>query len=138
MTEAGSFNRSDVSSKVVLGVDDAPENLKLLGAAVRAGGYNFLSAPGGSECLSLLTRIEPRLILLDIMIPDMDGFETCRHIRARPALRHTPVVFLTARKTADDVKSCLAVGGNDFIVKPFDVAKLLERVRHWTARRIAA
>jgi CheY-like chemotaxis protein len=86
----------------------------------------------------LLTRIEPKLILLDIEMPELDGFETCSQIRSKPNLRNTPVVFLTARKSADDVKNCLAVGGNDFIVKPFDLAKLLDRIRHWTGRRIAA
>ena len=126
------------SSKIVLGVDDAPENLKLLQAAVRSGGYNFLSADSGHECLSLIARIQPTLILLDIEMPELDGFETCRRIRAMPNLRHVPVVFLTARRTQEDVKKCLAVGGNDFITKPFNLVKLLDRIRHWMGRRITA
>jgi CheY-like chemotaxis protein len=68
----------------------------------------------------------------------MNGFETCRQIRAIPELRAIPIAFLTASKTAEDVRRCLAVGGNDFIVKPFDLAKLLDRIRHWTSTRITA
>jgi CheY-like chemotaxis protein len=133
-----SLNSSAPSSKIVLGVDDAPENLLLLQGAVKAGGYTFMSAVSGSECLTLLTRVVPRLILLDIQMPVMNGFETCRQIRAIPELRSIPIAFLTASKTAEDVRRCLAVGGNDFIVKPFDLAKLLDRIRHWTSTRITA
>ena len=132
------LNPTDPSSKIVLGVDDAPENLMLLQAAVRAGGYSFMGAESGSKCLSLLNRFQPRLILLDIEMPEMDGFEACRQIRAIPAWRHIPVAFLTARKAAEDVKRCIEVGGNDFIVKPFDVTKLIERVKYWSARRAPA
>jgi len=132
------MNSSGSGSNILLGVDDAPENLFLLQSAVKAGGYTFVGARSGSECLTMLHRVVPRLILLDIEMPTMDGFETCRRIRALPEVSHVPIAFLTARKTAEDVKECLDVGGNDFIVKPFDMAKLLERNRHWTARRVGA
>jgi two-component system sensor histidine kinase/response regulator len=134
--EGTSVNSSGPGTKVVLGVDDAAENLFLLQSAVKAGGYTFMGARSGAECLSLLTRVVPRLILLDIEMPNMDGFETCRQIRAIPELRQIPIAFLTARKTSDDVKKCLEAGGNDFIIKPFDMMKLLDRVKHWTSRRI--
>jgi CheY-like chemotaxis protein len=132
-----SLNPTEASSKIVLGVDDAPENLFLLQSAVKAGGYTFVGAKSGAECLSLLHRIMPRLILLDIEMPMMDGFAVCRQIRASREFQHIPIAFLTARKTSEDVKRCLEVGGNDFIVKPFDLAKLLDRIKHWTAKRIA-
>ncbi|HUB98063.1 MAG TPA: response regulator [Stellaceae bacterium] len=130
------MSRSSPNSKIVVGVDDAPENLALLEAAVRAGGFNFIGASSGLECLSLLARIEPRLVLVDIEMPDMNGFEVCRRIRLSPEMRHVPVAFLTARRTAEDVRNGMQVGGNDFIVKPFDVIKLLERIRHWTSRKL--
>ncbi len=129
------INSSGNSSKVILGVDDAPENLILLKGAVTAGGYSFVGAKSGIECLSLLVRVVPRLILLDIEMPEMDGFEVCRRIRMDGNLRSVPVAFLTARKTAEDVRTGMDVGGNDFIIKPFDVLKLLERIRHWTSYR---
>jgi CheY-like chemotaxis protein len=136
MTSALSVNGSGPSSKIVLGVDDAPENVLLLQAVVKSGGYTFVAAKNGAECLTLIHRIIPRLILLDIQMPDMDGFETCRRLRANPTLRHIPIAFLTALKSAADVTTGLAAGGNDFIVKPFDPAKLLARVKHWTGRSV--
>ena len=69
-------------------------------------------------------------------MPDMDGFEVCRRLRAVPEGRVIPVAFLTALKTRDDVRAGIAAGGNDFILKPIDRAKLLERVSVWSNRRI--
>jgi two-component system OmpR family response regulator len=126
------------STKIVLGVDDVPQNLMVLEAVLGAAGYTFLAVGSGRECLTMLTRVAPRLILLDIQMPEMDGLETCRRIRAILALAHVPIAFLTASKSAEDVRAGLASGGNDFIVKPFDIKKLLLRVEHWTTRRIAA
>lgn len=125
-------------NKIVLGVDDQPENLIVLEAVLEAAGYGFMAAASGAECLSLAARCAPRLILLDIQMPEMDGFETCRRLRGMGALRATPIAFLTARKLADDVKIGLAAGGNDFILKPFDQQRLLARVDHWTRRTVAA
>jgi DNA-binding response OmpR family regulator len=129
------INASGNGSKVILGVDDAPENLILLKGAVIHGGYSFVGAKNGIDALSLLVRMVPRLILLDIEMPGLDGFEVCRRIRANTSLGNVPVAFLTARKTAEDVRTGMDVGGNDFIIKPFDVDKLLERIRHWTSYR---
>lgn len=125
------------STKIVLGVDDVPQNLLLLEGVLGAAGYTFLSVASGRECLTMLTRVVPRLILLDIQMPEMDGFETCRRIRAIRELAAVPIAFLTASKSPEDVRAGLASGGNDFIVKPFDIQKLLLRVEHWTTRRIA-
>ena len=124
------------SGKVVIGVDDQPENLAMLKAIVEARGDIFFRATGGLECLSLAARTSPRLILLDIQMPGMDGFETCRHLRSNWALRPIPVAFLTSRRSVEDVKKGIAAGGNDFISKPFDVEKLAGRIDYWTSRRI--
>jgi CheY-like chemotaxis protein len=132
------MNGSGSSSKIVLGVDDAPESLLFLRAVVKSGGYTFFAGTNGAECLTLIHRLIPRLILLDIQMPDLDGFETCRRLRANPTLRQIPIVFLTALKSATDVTTGLAAGGNDFIIKPFDPAKLLERVRHWSGRSVGS
>ncbi|HLG87923.1 MAG TPA: response regulator [Alphaproteobacteria bacterium] len=131
-----SLNAASTASKVVIGVDDAPENLFMLQATLKQAGYSFLGAKSGLECLTLVSRVIPRLILLDVEMPELDGFETCRKLRANPELRHVPIAFLTARKTPADVNAGLAAGGNDFIVKPFDQVKLLDRVRHWTTRSV--
>jgi DNA-binding response OmpR family regulator len=75
---------------------------------------------------------------LDVEMPHLNGFDTCARLRTNMALRNTPIVFLTARQTAEDVQRCIAVGGNDFVIKPFDVEKLAARVDFWTNRRLQA
>jgi two-component system OmpR family response regulator len=128
------LNPTDAKSKIVLGVDDAPDNLSLLKLAVESAGYTFVGARSGVECLPLIGKMMPKFILLDIEMQNMDGFETCRRIRRLPGAGGIPVAFLTARKTAEDVKIGVAAGGNDFIVKPYDVVKLIERVNYWVNR----
>jgi len=118
----------------VLAADDQPENLLLLEQLIDSQGFTFFGARGGAECLALAERVKPRLVLLDVQMPGMDGYETCRRLRAMPALARVPVVFLTARKSSADVRAGLEAGGNDFVVKPFDPAKLIARVVHWTSR----
>jgi DNA-binding response OmpR family regulator len=123
-------------NKLIVGVDDDVENLAMLKHAIEAAGYAFIGMTNGSECVDILSQFEPRLLLLDIEMPDMNGFETCRRIRAECNLPHMPIAFLTGRKSREDVKRCLAVGGNDFIIKPFEVLTLLNRLRYWTTRRV--
>lgn len=132
MTEATEQRRH----KIVMVVDDARESVALLQGLIEHHGYSFLSAYSGLECLTLVTRVVPRLILLDVEMPRMDGFETCRRLRALRSLEHTPIVFLTASKTSEDVRAGVRAGGNDFLVKPFDAQKLLDRLDHWMNRRI--
>ena len=123
-------------NKIVMGVDDQPENLMILEALIENHGYSFFGASSGAECLSLAARVAPKLILLDVQMPEMDGFETCRRLRGMVGMQHVPVAFLTARKAPEDVRTGLGAGGNDFIVKPFDPVKLLTRVDHWMGRRV--
>jgi DNA-binding response OmpR family regulator len=82
-------------------------------------------------------RMAPRLILLDVRMQGIDGYETCRLLRNNPNLAHIPIAFLTARNTGEDVRRGMTIGGNDFIIKPFDAAKLRERINFWVNRRIA-
>lgn len=130
-----SFGQTDKKSKIVLGVDDAVDNLVLLKTAIEADGYTFIGAQSGGECLALLGKIVPRFILLDVQMPDLDGFETCRRLRRMEGLHDVPVAFVTSLKTAADVKTAIAVGGNDFIAKPYEVPLLTERTRYWTTRK---
>jgi DNA-binding response OmpR family regulator len=125
-------------AKMVLAADDQPENLMMLEALIEEQGFTFFGVGSGAECLSLAQRVSPRLILLDVQMPDMDGFETCRRLRAVFHLKHIPVAFLTARKSAADVQVGIKAGGDDFIVKPFDPARLTQRVLHWTSRQAPA
>lgn len=121
--------------KVVIGIDDQAENIMMLEALLETQGYTFFGAASGAEGLELAQRARPNLILLDIQMPTMDGYETCRRLRIMPNTRFVPIAFLTARKASEDVRAGLAAGGNDFIVKPFNAEKLLARVEHWTSRK---
>lgn len=130
---------SENRNKVVIGVDDSVANLEFLKLTLVAAGYSFVGVESGSECLTLVLRVSPRLVLLDVQMPGLDGFETCRRLRALPEIRTVPIAFLTgSSKTREDVRKGMSVGGNDFIVKPFDPVQLLERVKHWVSRRVEA
>ena len=92
-------------SKVILAVDDAPENLALLRAMIEDDGYSFVGAPTGKKCLALLGRLIPSFILMDVQMPELDGFETCRRLRRMPSMAAVPVGFVTTRKTEGDVRT---------------------------------
>lgn len=123
-------------TKVVLGIDDSPDDLGLLNLILMSAGYSFVSADNPDVGCNLVLRCTPRLILLDVQMPQADGFQVCRRLRSMPETQHIPIAFLTARKTRDDVRQGLAAGGNDFIIKPFERDTLLARVHHWTTRRV--
>jgi CheY-like chemotaxis protein len=88
---------------VIVAVDDSREMLDILKSLVAGAGYRFFGASNASQCLRLVRDVEPDLILLDIQMPEVDGFELCRQIRAVEAMRNIPVAFVTARRTAQDV-----------------------------------
>ena len=112
----------------VLVVDDLPQNLRLLDAVLSPRGFTVLTASSGQAALDLLGERRPDIVLLDVMMPGLDGYETCRRIRADPATSFIPVVMVTASGDAEKVRGTEA-GADDFITKPFDQAELLARVR---------
>ena len=136
MAEPSAAPAANNRSKIIVGVDDVPESLALVDHIVSDAGYTFMGAGGAAECLALVARIVPQLILLDVEMPKMDGFDTCRLLRADGRLTHVPIAFLTARKSSEDVRKGMSVGGNDFVLKPFDRAKLIERLNYWTRHRV--
>jgi CheY-like chemotaxis protein/class 3 adenylate cyclase len=111
----------------ILVVDDTPTNVRLLDALLTPRGYTVVAVESGAEALSLLEEEHPDLILLDILMPGMDGYEVCRRVRANPVTAHLPVIMITASETRQKVKA-LEAGADDFVVKPFDKAELLARV----------
>ncbi|KPA10957.1 response regulator receiver sensor signal transduction histidine kinase [Candidatus Magnetomorum sp. HK-1] len=118
----------------VLIVDDVPINLKVLRAHLEPSGYQVLSAESGEEALVQAEK-KPDLILLDIMMPEMDGMETCRRLKANPDTADIPVIFLSALTDPESRTGALAIGGVDFIIKPFDEEELVARVKiHLTLR----
>ena len=109
-------------------VDDHRDNLDVLVGILKPQGYDIRVALNGEVALDLVGRFEPDLILLDVLMPGMDGFEVCRQLKLNPALRDTPVVFLTARTELEDVVTGFEVGGVDYITKPFREQELRMRV----------
>ncbi len=114
---------------LVLAVDDEPQNLRFLGKLVSDSGYDLAMAENGSQALNFARKDAPDLILLDIMMPDMDGYEVCEQLKNDVATRHIPVIFLTAKTAADDVVKGFEAGGVDYVTKPFNAAELLARIK---------
>ena len=100
-------------------VDDAPQNLRLLNGLLR-GNYRVSVAVSGREALELATARPPDLILLDVSMPEMDGFEVCRRLKAAPATREIPVIFVTGLTEEEGRSRGIEAGAADFIVKPID------------------
>lgn len=116
-------------SRRVLVVDDVDTNLRLVEGHLRGEGYQVLLATGGEEALRRIEQREPDLILLDVMMPGLDGFETCRRIRGNASTRHIPVILLTSLADLDHKVQGQQAGADDFVSKPFDRTELLLRVR---------
>lgn len=112
----------------ILVVDDTPHNLRLLEAVLLPRGYDVRTATSGPEALAAIAREAPDLVLLDILMPGMDGHEVCRRLRADPATAFLPVVMITASGEQEKVHS-IEAGADDFIAKPLNQAELLGRVR---------
>lgn len=124
-------------SETILIVDDTPANLGVLVETLGSAGYKLMVAEDGEEALAQTAQTQPDLILLDVMMPGIDGFETCRRFKARASTAEIPVLFMTAlHETADKVKA-FAAGGVDYITKPIEHEEALARVRtHLTLRRL--
>ena len=113
----------------ILVVDDEPQNIRLLQIRLQADGYTVLAANSGQEALELVQAEAPDLILLDIMMPGMNGFEVCQQLRAEEATQFIPVVMVTALAEQEDRIRAIEAGADDFISKPFDSHEVLARVR---------
>ena len=109
-------------------VDDNPENLRLLVDVFRSQGLKVRPVLDGAAALELVDRFPPDLILIDILMPEMDGYETCRRIKSRGTCRDVPVIFGSALKEPLDIVKALEVGGVDFVAKPFNTEELSARV----------
>ena len=115
----------------VLAVDDQPANLRLLDAVLTPRGHRVITAASGQEALALLESEDVDIVLLDIVMPEMDGHEVCRRIRSTPATEFLPVVMITASGTEQRL-AALESGADDFVTKPFDKSELLARVASLT------
>lgn len=113
----------------ILIVDDTPKNIQVLGQILSEQGYKIIVATNGLQALKAVEKKTPDLILLDINMPELDGYETCQRLKADERLEEIPVIFLTARTETEDIVKAFSVGGVDYITKPFNSSELLARVK---------
>jgi adenylate cyclase len=117
-----------MASRILL-IEDALANIQTLSAVLKEQSYQVSVATSGQQALDLLERVRPDLILLDIMMPGIDGFETCRRIKASTLWREIPIIFLTAKTETADILRGFEAGAVDYVSKPFNTPELLARVR---------
>ncbi|EYF08559.1 response regulator [Chondromyces apiculatus] len=125
------------AASLILIVDDNPVNLQLLSELLEIEGYDVASASDGEMALERVRYEPPDLILLDALMPVLDGFEVCRRLKENPATRHIPVIFLTALASADQKLRGLRLGAADYLVKPFQEEEVLLRVKNHLALVVA-
>lgn len=113
----------------ILIVDDAPENLAVLRKLMVEQGYQTFVANSGERALKIARRVHPDLILLDVMMPGTDGFETCRQLKSHASTARIPVIFMSARTGTEDVVAGFDLGAVDYISKPLRMAEVCARVR---------
>ena len=113
--------------KKILAVDDNPDNTTIIEELFYED-YDLRTAATGEEALKIAIDFQPDLILLDIILPDMDGYEVCRRLRKHSSLSHTKIIMVTAKGTLKDKVTGYEVGANDYITKPFEQESILESV----------
>lgn len=134
-----------IKQQYILVVDDNPTNLAVISQALKVGGYKVRVASDGEEALAMVERCAtlqseqalPELILLDVQMPGIDGFETCRRLQANPAAKAIPVIFMTALNDAESKVKGLSLGAVDYVTKPFEQEEVLARVKvHWRLKQL--
>lgn len=113
----------------ILIVDDTIKNLQVLGTILEKKGYQINVAQNGTQALEITQKVQPDLVLLDVMMPDLNGFEVCQQLKADESVAHIPIVFLTARTETEDLVKGFNMGAVDYVTKPFNATELLVRVR---------
>jgi light-regulated signal transduction histidine kinase (bacteriophytochrome) len=114
---------------IILLVDDNLENIELLKVILEKDGYEIVFASNGEQALEMTSKLNPKLILLDIMMPGIDGFETCQKLKENKTTREIPVIFISAKNMSEDIVKGFEVGGLDYITKPFNASEVRRRVK---------
>lgn len=121
--------QSEFAGRKVLIVDDDRLNIRILTGILKSEGYLIADADSGEKALELYSAFSPDLVLLDVMLPGINGYETCRELKRLYADNCSPIVFITAKNEADDVVEGLAAGGADYLAKPFQKKEVVARIR---------
>lgn len=129
-------NRKENAAIRILLVDDRPENLDVMLKVLEPEGYDMAVATCGDQALKVAGRFRPDLILLDVMMPEMDGYETCRRLKEDPETAPIPVIFVTARRETEAIVRGFRCGGQDYIAKPFRREEVLARVHTHVGMRL--
>ncbi|MFU8860957.1 MAG: response regulator [Cyclonatronaceae bacterium] len=122
-------NAKNMQNPLILIVDDIPRNLQVLGNILKNEGYETAVATSGKQALATIDKAKPDLILLDIMMPEMDGFEVCNEIKSNVEYKDISIIFLTGKSDADEIVKGFSLGASDYITKPFQKSELLARVK---------
>ncbi len=123
------INSKEQTPASILMVDDVPKNIQLLASILSQEGYSIFASTNGKQALESVESSPPDLILLDVNMPEMDGYETCRRLKASPQFKDIPIIFLTAKTETEDIVKGFELGAVDYVIKPFNAAELLSRVR---------
>lgn len=113
---------------LILIVDDYLQNVQVLGRILESNGFNIGIAHNGRSALKLVDEVIPDLILLDVTMPDICGYEVCKKLKERNETKEVPIIFLTARSEVEDIEKGYSCGGDDFLHKPFNMDELLRKV----------
>lgn len=123
-------SHNSIANPIIMIVDDNIKNLELAVTLLQLYKYEIAVANSGKEAIEILNEVTPDLILLDIMMPEMDGYEVCKTIKSNPKYKNIPVLFLTAKSETEDIVKGFEAGGVDFIKKPFKQEELLIRIKN--------
>lgn len=129
----GGQQRQVVSARrpLVMCVDDDQHARQVAKSVIERAGYAFVGVSSGPECLTVLHRVNPRIILMDIMMPEMDGYETCRRIRLNHRLVLARVIYVSGLNSLEDISRALGTDADDYVVKPYTAERLRDRIQHW-------
>ena len=122
------FDKEKLSGMKVLMIDDTPSNLDILGHILKQVGLNVSVALNGTIALKIINEDKPDLVLLDIMMPDISGYDVCRKLKKNDDTKDIPVIFITAMAQTEDLIEGFEVGGTDYVVKPFEEREVLARI----------
>jgi PleD family two-component response regulator len=120
-----------VSKKTVMAVDDDHSMVAFIGMLMKQQGHKFVGLHSGRDCLAQIDEVRPNILILDVNMPDMDGFETCKKFRAEHADIAIPVLFLTGNDSEFGLSSAISAGGTEYLAKPIDADALATRVNYW-------
>lgn len=114
---------------LILIIDDQAQNLQILSTTLRSAGYQVAAANSGEKALKILEKLQPDLVLCDVVMPEMDGYEVCQRLRSRPQTQDLPLIFLTAQTDSEHILKGFEAGAVDYVTKPFNPGELLARAK---------